>query len=195
MSRLSILTTMLALSGLAVGYATPASARVQIYFNRNAWQAVTASRVDRDFNYLPDAQQTPLASPYVDKGVSFSATNNYLYSWGPAGCCSGRDAFGTGGSWLIGPWNNGSMEVTFPPNTTSIGFDLAAYNGYPPAFFASIRLTNGQHLETDLVPEKNGHLFWGYTSSADPIASITITSRNGDNVVLDNVSTGTFVGP
>ena len=194
MPSLFTLVTTLALSGLVL-FTAPARANAQIYFNRNAWQAVTVLRVDRDFNHLPDAQQIPLTSPYLEQGVSFSATNNYLYSWGPAGCCSGRDAFGTGGSWLIGPWNNGSFEVKFPPNTTSIGFDLAAYNGYPPAFAASIRMKSGQHVETDLVPDKGGHLFWGYTSYTDPIASITITSRNGNNVVLDNVSTGTFIGP
>ena len=194
MSASSTVSTMLALALSTVAFAAPAHADFSIFDDRRTWEANVVLRVNRDFNSLPGAEQTLLRSPYVDQGVSFSATNDYLYSWGPAGCCGGRDPFGTGGSWLIGPWNNGSLEVTLPPRTNAVGFDVAAYNGFPPLFTATIRMRSGRSFATPLRPKASqGHVFLGVADRDDSVVSVTFESSNGDNVVLDNVTTGVSI--
>ena len=188
-------STILAISLSILGLAAPARAEFSIFDDREAWEATNVLRVNRDFESLSGSEQTLLRSPYVDQGVSFSATNDYLYSWGP-GCCSGRDIFGTEGNWLIGPWSNGSLEVKFPPRTSSVGFDVGAYNGFPPLLTATIRMQSGRTLTAPLMPmASQGHVFLGVSDSKDNVVSVTFKSSNGDNVVLDNVTTGTTVRP
>lgn len=187
--------TMLALALSLPGLAAPARAEFSVFNDRATWEASTVLRVDRDFDDLPGHDQTLLPSPYVVKGVSFSATNNYLYSWGP-GCCTSGDLFGTGGSWLIGPWDNGSLEVKFAPRTTAVGFDVGAYNGFPPLLHATIRMQSGRTFTAPLMPKASqGHVFLGVADGNDSVVSVTFKSTNGDNVVLDNVSTGITLRP
>lgn len=188
--------TVLALSLSTLAIAAPASATPRMINDRSAWEANTLLRVDRNFDSLPGDEQTLLASPYIDEDVSFTATNDYLYSWGPAGCCKGADPFGTGGNWLIGPWNDGSLIVKMPRATSSVGFDVAAYNGFPPLITATIRMQSGRSYSATLTPRASqGHVFFGFADGQDYVATVTFKSSNGDNVVLDNVSTGITLGP
>lgn len=190
----------------------PAQSAVTTYSDLATWQAATTADVNRDFNNYPGTQS--FLGTFTNQGVTFSATNNYLYSQGPVSCgsaCQWGPNLGTG-NYLLGPWWPGSLSATLSDPATAVGVYLAldgAIDGtFPPTVSVTVNFASGPaQAFTVTLAGQDQVKFFGLTDGGDPITSLTMSPSNlypqyycdpnvcynglsGPNLLVDNFETG-----
>lgn len=185
-----------------------AEAAPVVYSSRTDWSNATQGQLNRDFNGLSGGDVK--VNGLVDHGVTFSASNTYLYSLGQA---SGYN-YGTG-TFLLGPsWPN---KLNVALNASAIGVDLLLLN---PSLIdqtpgkgivaIDVGLASGEHFSEQLnIESTNSFYFFGIASDIaitslsfgpprlpDPYYCDPSRCYNGlasSNLVIDNFSTGSVI--
>lgn len=199
----------------AVLFSAGSQAGVITYSDIGSWQAATSGDVNRDFNGYSGTDS--YLGTFADQGVTFSASNGYLFSQGPvscgAGCQYGTD-LGTG-NYLLGPSWPDSLSASLSPGATAVGLDLAlenqsAPNGYFP-LTASVTVdfaTGPAATYTVSFGAPEQWQFFGVSDATDAITGLTVSAPNlypqyycdpnvcynglgGPNLLVDNFATGT----
>lgn len=148
------------------------------YSDLTSFQSSTYGVTTDDFNSLPSNSE--LINGYSNDGVTYSASNGYLFTWGPA---TGQD-LGTG-TYLLGPsWPN-SLTATLSSPQSAVGLDLTLDYSAAPASYApdtmdvTAEFLSGQSANYSVSFAGNADFqFFGITNLTDPITSVTLTPPN-----------------
>ena len=162
-------------------------ARAQFFTSQSSFNTANPGLPALTFEGITSADTFVEPAPAFS-GVTFTDTVNGSYQ--NVGVSSSTFSFGTPTDVLFLNRFTDPLKLTFAPNVSAVGFNLAAGFG---AGSATLTLFNVLTLlDTEIITtasERNFTTFAGFSNFGN-IASLTITPRSGQFVLLDNLAFG-----